>query len=283
MKNKHLLLAFVAILGLAFVFPNSLSAQKKEKKKKEKKEVVWELPDPSGDENIDNYLLSCDTLYHKITTYRDSLSHYKYQEAAFTVNGKNYLFKCMVDSVNNQFLSYGMGRWQVAQGIMAGTNIVLDATTLSLKTATAALSLPNLGLKAIKYFKPVKDLGPHVIGMGLKEIPAIKKECQNTMRKYGNAKKVAIQPENLDVAVREHLIAELGIDNSTFDKWYGKYIFVNEDIQEAAEGTENQVVEKTDEEKDAGNKLTDYKNFGVADLPEGQAEPSDEEEMNLLS
>ena len=35
--------------------------------------------------------------------------------------------------------------------------------------------------------------------------------------------------------------------------------------------------------KDAGNKLTDYKNFGVADLPEGQAEPSAEEEMNLLS
>lgn len=49
------------------------------------------------------------------------------------------------------------------------------------------------------------------------------------------------------------------------------------------EGTENQVVEKTEEEKDAGNKLTDYKNFGVADLPEGQAEPSAEEEMNLLS
>ena len=78
-------------------------------------------------------------------------------------------------------------------------------------------------------------------------------------------------------------MAELGIDANTFEKWYGKYIFVNEDIQEAAEGTENQVVEKTEEEKDAGNKLTDYKNFGVADLPEGQAEPSAEEEMNLLS
>ena len=37
MKNKHLLLAFAAILGLAFVFPNSLSAQKKEKKKRRKK------------------------------------------------------------------------------------------------------------------------------------------------------------------------------------------------------------------------------------------------------
>lgn len=283
MKNKHLLLAFVAVLGLAFVFPNSLSAQKKEKKKKAKKEFVWELPDPSGDENIDDYLLSCDTLYHKITTYKDSLSHYKYQEAAFTVDGKDYLFKCMIDSVNNQFLSYGMGRWQVAQGIMAGANIVLDATTLSMKTATAALSLPSLGLKAMKYFKPVKDLGPHVIGMGLKEIPAIKKECQNTMRKYGNAKKTAIAPEALTAAVREHLITELGIDAGTFEKWYGKYIFIAENIQEAAEGTENQIVEKTEAEKDAGNKLTDYKNFTAVDLPEGQAEPSEEEEMNLLS
>ena len=39
---------------------------------------------------------------------------------------------------------------------------------------------------------------------------------------------------------------------------------------------------KTEEEKDAANKLTDYKNFRVADLPEGQAEPSAEEEMNIL-
>ena len=75
MRNKHLLLFFVAMLGLAFVYPTSLSAQK-DKKKKEKKELIWELPEPSGDPTIDGYLLSCDTLYHKISTYRDSLSHY---------------------------------------------------------------------------------------------------------------------------------------------------------------------------------------------------------------
>ena len=75
------------------------------KKKKEKKELIWELPEPSGDPTIDGYLLSCDTLYHKISTYRDSLSHYKYQEASFSVGGKNYLFKCMIASEYNQFLS----------------------------------------------------------------------------------------------------------------------------------------------------------------------------------
>ena len=48
MRNKHLLLVFVAMLGLAFVYPTSLSAQK-DKKKKEKKELIWELPEPSGD------------------------------------------------------------------------------------------------------------------------------------------------------------------------------------------------------------------------------------------
>ena len=60
MRNKHLLLVFVAMLGLAFVYPTSLSAQK-DKKKKEKKELIWELPEPSGDPTIDGYLLSCDT------------------------------------------------------------------------------------------------------------------------------------------------------------------------------------------------------------------------------
>ena len=39
MRNKHLLLVFVAMLGLAFVYPTSLSAQK-DKKKKEKKECT---------------------------------------------------------------------------------------------------------------------------------------------------------------------------------------------------------------------------------------------------
>lgn len=34
MRNKHLLLFFVAMLGLAFVYPTSLSAQKDKKKKK---------------------------------------------------------------------------------------------------------------------------------------------------------------------------------------------------------------------------------------------------------
>lgn len=43
MKNKHLLLAFVAILGLAFVYPTSLSAQK-DKKKKEKKNLSGNCP-----------------------------------------------------------------------------------------------------------------------------------------------------------------------------------------------------------------------------------------------
>ena len=32
MRNKHLLLVFVAMLGLAFVYPTSLSAQKDKKK-----------------------------------------------------------------------------------------------------------------------------------------------------------------------------------------------------------------------------------------------------------
>lgn len=36
MRNKHLLLVFVAMLGLAFVYPTSLSAQKDKKKKRKR-------------------------------------------------------------------------------------------------------------------------------------------------------------------------------------------------------------------------------------------------------
>lgn len=43
MRNKHLLLVFVAMLGLAFVYPTSLSAQK-DKKKKEKKKLSGSCP-----------------------------------------------------------------------------------------------------------------------------------------------------------------------------------------------------------------------------------------------
>ena len=40
MRNKHLLLVFVAMLGLAFVYPTSLSAQKDKKKKESGKKKI---------------------------------------------------------------------------------------------------------------------------------------------------------------------------------------------------------------------------------------------------
>lgn len=245
MKTKHLLLLLTALLGIAFICPTDAYAQKKKKKKK--KEFVWELPELSGNETIDEYLLSCDTLYNNIRTYSESLAHYQYEEVNFTVDSKNYSLKYMRDTLTNRYLSYGMGRWQVAQGITAGTTIVLEATTLSLQTASAALALPELGLKAIKYFKPVKDLGPHVIGLGIKEIGELKKVCQETMRKYTNAKKTAYTDETLPAAVKTYLMTAWGMDEEKFLKQYYKYFFVCDYAPEA----DTEVVEKTEEEKAA--------------------------------
>ncbi|MDR2969805.1 MAG: hypothetical protein LBV32_09430 [Tannerellaceae bacterium] len=280
MRTKHVLVAFAAVLGLLLVFPESVVAQKKSKKEKT---FVWEMPKPSGDKDIDAYLSSCDSLYNLISTYRSDLATYQYREVAFSAGGKDYLLKCMIDSVGNKFLSEGMGRWQAAHAVLIGTQIALDATALSLQTATAALALPNLGLKAFSYIKPVKDLGPHVIGQGIKEIPELRKEWQTTMRKYSAARQSAIAAEALEPAVRDLLMTEMELDADTFNKWYGKYIFIAEDIHEAAEGMETQMVEKTEAEKDAGNLLTDYKNFGVSDLPEDLIPPSEEEEYKLLN
>jgi len=65
----------------------------------------------------------------------------------------------MIDSVNNQFLSYGMGRWQVAQGIMTGAEIILDATSLSLNTASAALAMSSFFSFFFLSFWALKDVG----------------------------------------------------------------------------------------------------------------------------
>lgn len=65
---KAVLLAIVAVFCLGTV------AQAKDKKKKKKKRICMENAGKmTGIKDFDTYLLTCDTLWNRITTYRDSI------------------------------------------------------------------------------------------------------------------------------------------------------------------------------------------------------------------
>ena len=255
MKKNYFVLTIIAVFAFAMSFPTDATAkEKKEKKKKEKKEFVWKKPAASGDASIDEYLNSCDALYTKINKCKDNISQYVYKETdAFDIDGEKYKLVWMHNPKTNELLSYGMGRWQVAQAIKEAADIVLESTNLSLSTANAALSLPNLGvMKAISYAKYVKDGGPKIIGMGMKEIGHLQKECQQTMRKYGIAKKTSIKPEELTPEFTQKVLNRLNnYDEEKFKKQYYKYVFLMKVVEQASEGVENVEVQLSEEEKNA--------------------------------
>lgn len=73
MKNNYVKLVLMALVAMMCFVP-VIEAKNAPKKKKEKKKFEWVMPEKmTGIEDFDKYLLTCDTLWNRITTYRDSI------------------------------------------------------------------------------------------------------------------------------------------------------------------------------------------------------------------
>ena len=194
---KKLLIMTLALLTLGSQM--EVAAQKKEKAKKEKKELKWEWDGKtlSGNKEIDNYIKTIDTLYTRVQTYKDSLDSYTLESKAFELNGKKYELAYMLNS-EGQLVTRGQVNWQCVQAVLQGTNIVLDMTNAGLMSANAALTLPQLGLKALSFGKYVKG-GPAVISQGTKAIKAVRKKWKKNARRWKEMKVDAIEdPKSLN-------------------------------------------------------------------------------------
>lgn len=169
---------------------------KKEKVKKEKVPYVWDWDGTlSGNETFDDYLLNLDTIWNNIQEYQNMFGKYTYKQDTVMINEKYYIMAYMTDSLGNK-VTRGRTNWQIANSILASTNIVLDATLASVLTATAALALPSLGMNAFFFGKYMKA-GPMIIAKGMKEIGNVAKLNKQISRQWKAAKEGALDPVEL--------------------------------------------------------------------------------------
>lgn len=194
-KILYLLIGIIAFSHSAEIYAQK--SGKKSKEKKEKKEYVWDWNgEKSGNKNVDEYLVSIDELWKMTDTYRAQFGAYNYVEDTLLINGKYYILAHMEDA-NKSVITRGTVNWMFTNAIMTSTNIILDATNASLQTTIATLSLPELGLDALKFGKYLKG-GPKVINKCMTEMRLISKQTKVNVRSWSSLKNGAVDPETLN-------------------------------------------------------------------------------------
>lgn len=152
----------------------TVSYGKNEKKKKNRKEFVWEKPsEMTGIKDFDTYILTCDTLWNRITTYRDSIHFFQIDTVKVidkTTNTPYYDIQIRDEEGTKR-------NWleSIKQGtdmVLTGTNIVLDAANITLMTATATTSLTENPLVAFTHGKYLKA-GPRIVKLAYDEVKEI--------------------------------------------------------------------------------------------------------------
>jgi hypothetical protein len=181
---------FIALAMLTLCSQMEVAAQKSDKETKGIK-WNWDGKTLSGNAEIDNYIKTIDTLYNKVQSYVETMDKYELVTERFELNGKKYELAYMLDE-HKQIVTRGTVNWQCVQALMQGTNIVLDMTNAGLMSANAVMTLPQLGLKALKFGKYVKG-GPAVISAGTKAIKDVRKRWINNSRTWKDMKVDAIE------------------------------------------------------------------------------------------
>ena len=208
---KKLFTVLLLALTMGVVLPQQAFAQDSKKEKKEKKKskpFVWEMPELTGNETFDNYLKTCDTLYHRIRSYSDSIVFYKVKKGVVTdkKTGEQKEVMGVFDEEGN-LRSSGKALLQYAELTLQGTSLLGDLAVITTSTAAASTALPSLGMKALSYGKYVKA-GPKIVQMGTDEVGEIvkmtrtqAKEIRALRKGYneeGQLKDASIDPSNID-------------------------------------------------------------------------------------
>lgn len=162
-KVFETILVSLLLLG---VFP--VSAQKKAKVA-----FNWETLRPkklSGNESMDTYILSCDTLWNRIQNYKESVTFFNVDTTWARDNESRQLIKVVriTDEKGNP-RNFSRSIQQGMELILNGSGIVLDAASISLQTTSASLSLAENPLLAFSYAKCLKG-GPSIVKLAYGEI-----------------------------------------------------------------------------------------------------------------
>lgn len=171
---KRLISFVICIVALSMIIPQEANAQKK---KKEKKPFVWVLPELTGNDSFDEYLLKCDTLNTRIHQYCDNITFYEVAEIhVIDENGEKEINYHVVDSLGN-LRSSNKAFIQNLNLILAYPSLASEMALMAACTASATTALPSLGLKAMSYGKYLKA-GPKIIEKGGVEMKKIYKKAR---------------------------------------------------------------------------------------------------------
>ncbi|MBE6248434.1 MAG: hypothetical protein E7106_04180 [Prevotella sp.] len=241
--------------------------------KKEKKGLKWEWDGTkSGNETIDNYLVQIDTLYRNLQAYQNAATNtFEYKADTLEIDGKPYILARMIDKGTGQIVTRGRVNWEFANAIMQGTSIVLAMTNAGLGSANAALALPQLGLKALKFGKYVKG-GPTIISEGIKTIKVVRANYATDYQQWKGLKTGAVEdPSKLNIQ---------GIDDDLVKK-LNKCCYLTE-IKEADpsyDKIQEVLKNKSDEEK-AQESQTAFNDIKQATMAEEDAKKNREDDSD---
>ena len=175
---KTILLVLVAVFCVG-----SVVQAKDKKKKKEKKEFVWKMPEKmTGIKDFDEYLLTCDTLWSRIATYRESIHFFKIDTVlVYDKTDNTPYYDIQIRDEEGSKRSWIQSLQQGTDMIFTGTDIVLDVANISLMTVSAGTSLTENPLLAFSHGKYLKA-GPKIVALAYEEVREIVNRTKQQMR-----------------------------------------------------------------------------------------------------
>lgn len=192
--RKFMILA-LAMCALSITV-NAQKKEKKEKKPKTEKTYEWKWDGTkSGNQQVDDYLVTIDTLWNKIQSYHEEMDTYKFHQDTLEINGRYYIQAYMTTS-DGSLVTRATCNWQLVNSIANGISIGSEAATAAAMGVSATAALPSLGLKALTYGKYLKG-APNIISMATKEIKTVVGIQKSNARTWKSLKTDALDEEAL--------------------------------------------------------------------------------------
>jgi hypothetical protein len=211
----------VTVISHAQATGESIKQESPQNKKEKKPKVVvdfdWEKIRPkqlSGVEDMDKYILYCDTVWERILTYRESITFFKLD--TFYSPKDDCMLILMRDEKGNV-----QSKWRTLLQRLnigyAGALIGLDGITINLLATNAGLSVVNNPLLAFNYSKCLTG-GPVIAGIAIGEVKEIARSAKNQANQIkqlqaggqvGSTDKVTIRPVEGEIPSDAEIIEDL--------------------------------------------------------------------------
>ena len=170
---KHVLFLFLT-LAISTLMASNVYAQRKQKNA-EAKPFNWKEVRPdklSGDKDIDDYILHCDTIWDRIQTYRDSVTFFKIDTVATIDNDGTPCYAIKIRDENGVERGFMSSMLQYLQWTSTGLFITADAAIINLTAVSATAAMTNKLSYAVTYGPCIKA-APKVTGIAFGEIKYI--------------------------------------------------------------------------------------------------------------